>query len=72
LIPDQTQSIFQLGRGRRAFTIVSWAHDPPHAGLAAIGGALLVLRQHTMGRKPCYGGPFMPLKDARDHLQTPA
>jgi hypothetical protein len=57
LIPDETQSIFQLGHGRRTFTIVSWSNDPPHAGLAAIGGALLALRQHTMGREPSYAGP---------------
>jgi len=58
LIPDETQSIFQLGHGRRTFAIISWANDPPHAGLAAIGGALLALRQHTLGCEPSYAGPY--------------
>lgn len=58
LIPDESTSTFRLSRGRRAFSLCSYANDPPHAGLAAISAALLALRDLANGRAPFYEGPY--------------
>jgi hypothetical protein len=58
LVPDEASSTFRLSRGRRAFALVSYANDPPHAGLAAIAAGLLALRGLADGRAPFYEGPY--------------
>jgi hypothetical protein len=58
LMPDEAQSVIQLAVGRRAFTLSTWANDPPHAGLNAILAALLALRQRVQGLAPIYEGPY--------------
>lgn len=58
LVPDEATSIFRLSRGRRVFSLFSYANDPPQPGLATIAAALLELRDLATGRAPVYEGPY--------------
>lgn len=58
LVPDEAETVLTLRKGRRAFTLTTWANDPHDARVSAVVAALCDLELRADGLTPLYDGPY--------------
>ena len=63
MAPDEAETVLTLRKGRRAFSLRTWANDPADARVNAILAALSGLVRRTDDLTPIYDGPYQHNRD---------